>query len=161
MCMAESVLKPYGFQKQLAVGKAGERKFSRLNPGLEQLDGRRADFRLPDGRLLELKTDTYDMAHTPNFFMERYSDLEKKTPGGPWQSAEKGVDVFVYWYPRNGHAHWFNCKQLVFALNSMGHSFKKHRVLNKGYRSEGLLVPRYYLQQIYDEVIYGDGLLRP
>ncbi len=103
---------------------------------------------------MELKSDSYDMSRTPNFFMERISNVEKGTPGGPWQALDKNIPLFVYWYPKHRHSFWFRTRQLVFLLNSMARSFKKHRVLNMGYRSEGLLVPRYYLEQIYNEVIY-------
>lgn len=143
----------FSFRKQLKLGHEGEDLFLSLNPGLKKLDGKIADFETPDGMGIELKSDSYDMSRTPNFFMERISNVEKGTPGGPWQALDKKVPVFVYWYPKHQHAFWFNTDELVGALEEIG-PMRKHRVLNMGYRSEGWLIPRYYLQQIYTEVIY-------
>lgn len=147
----------FQFQKQLKLGQLGEGIFARLNPSLTKLSGRDADFGGPEGTL-ELKTDFYTMSSTPNFFMERWYDVDKRKDGGPWTSYRKGVDKFVYFYVRDGYGYWFDTATLIATLENMITGMKPMRVVNKGWISEGYLIPRRNLARIYNEVKYDSSL---
>jgi len=137
----------YGFQQQLKVGKSGEALFKKLYPELEQTDGRVVDFISPEGFRVELKTDTYDSG---NFFIERYSDFEKQTVGGPWQTQSKDGDMYVYMFLALGKIYWFNVDELVSFmdewiddLSSSQHNRRFKLIKQRGakYQTGGYTVP--------------------
>jgi hypothetical protein len=138
------------FKKDLARGHAGELAFHKLKPELTRLDGRGADFVDADGKTYEIKTDSYE---SPNFFIERWSDVDKQKAGGPWQSAEKKIDFFCYSFPKMGITYIFSVTSLLEQLSKI----KKpniRRVLNKTWITVGWLVPIVSLNA--DEVIKHD-----
>lgn len=110
------------FGSSLKVGKAGEAKFQLLAAKngivLEQTDGRAGDFIDEHGQLWEVKSDSYDMNKTSNFFIERYSNIDKGTNGGVWQAAEHHCEFFAYFFPQNGTAFVFKTKDLLKQLES-------------------------------------------
>ena len=106
------------FGKSLKAGKVGENVLRVYFTDVVQLDGRESDFVLKDSvHRIELKTDYYDEYRTPNFFMERYSNIESQSPGGPWQALEKGSDYFCYLFIRNLSLYVFDTAALVTRLN--------------------------------------------
>jgi hypothetical protein len=84
------------FQKDLEFGQLAEARFNILWPALTRTDGRKGDFTLPDGSIVELKTDKYNPCVFPNVIMERYRS--GGLPGGPWQAQEHGAKYFSYWF---------------------------------------------------------------
>ncbi len=62
---------------------------------------------------VEIKADSYDSG---NFFIERYSKLEEKSPGGPWQSKAK---FYVSYHYNQGKIYIFRKKELIEGLESL------------------------------------------
>lgn len=110
----------HNFQASLKVGKAGETAFMALaaNAGitLTPTDGREGDFTDEARHVWEVKSDSYDHQKTSNFFIERYSNVDKGTNGGPWQALEHGCTYFAYFFPLNGIAYVFKTVDLVEQL---------------------------------------------
>ena len=147
------------FDKQLKVGKQGERLLLKEWPHpvrrrYEDLTG--VDFIDSHGTLIELKTDTHDPAATPNFFIERWSDVDSKRPGGPWQALEKGAHLLVYLYlPEDKtQKRWFVCKaleSLTKRIEDSAATLRPVRIPNKGWTTEGYLVPREWIKDLVKE----------
>jgi hypothetical protein len=137
----------FGFARQKAIGQAGEARFLAHYQDIHRLDGRGGDFVGNSGRLIELKTDSYTTEATPNFFMERWSDVEKQKPGGPFQAKEKGLYYFVYTYA-SGEAYWFHVKELVRFLNRTADDYQYREIMNRAWRGGGYLVPRDRLSHL-------------
>jgi hypothetical protein len=131
--------KQYSFKKQLSIGKQAEESFLQRYPNLVKLDGTGADFKLPTGQLLELKTDSRPSTKTGNLFIERYSSSLKKSPGGPWKSLADGVEVFVYCF--SDLVFCFNVNQLVNFLEANLTNFQSRSINNGNYNTFGYLVP--------------------
>ncbi len=137
------------FENSLKEGQKGEELFLNIfKDRLVRLDGKNADFKLLDGRTVELKSDYYDNNKTSNFFFERYSDKDRLTNGGPWQALDKNIDLFVYWFPKNKTIYVFNTKKLVEKLNSIVESYELVDIPNKSWITSGYKIPRNYLQDI-------------
>jgi len=137
----------FQFKDQLSVGGSGEALFLSLHPWLNKADGIKFDFER-DGKSVELKTDTYSMKRTPNFFMERYSDTERGTLGGPWRAARDNVDFFVYMYSVERQCFWFNSKELVSFLDEYCKSKRLVEIPNKSWVTTGYLVPRSAVEHL-------------
>jgi hypothetical protein len=151
------------FNKSKVVGDLGEQLIlSVYNDDLEFAGGIINDFLIRDGRYLELKTDTYDMSRTPNFFMERYSDDKTFKNGGPWYADEKKSDVFLYFFVQNKKLFWFeNIPALIERIEKM--SLTLCEIPNKGrwgggYNTLGFKVPRHLVKDLYTEIDLGDKL---
>lgn len=125
------------FKTDLARGHAGEEAFHKLKPELTRLDGRGADFVDADGKTYEIKTDSYTSG---NYFIERWSDVDKQKAGGPWQSAEKNIDYYVYSFPKLAVTYIFSVKALLRQLEKIEKP-NVRRVLNRGWITVGWLVP--------------------
>lgn len=135
------------FKNDLARGQDGDSLFQKRYPQLIKLDGRSADFEMPDGLLVELKTDFY--VSSPNFFMELYSDRDKKTEGGPFQALSKNIAYYVYWF-RNAEneEYWFRTGDLVAYLKANYSKYQQREVRNSTWITVGLLVPKNELIQL-------------
>jgi hypothetical protein len=140
--------KTFDFKKQLKVGAKGESLFLSLYPKLEKADGIKYDFMLGD-KTLELKTDTYSMTETPNFFMEHLSDCKSGKLGGPWRALQDGVDYFVYMYQAQKQCFWFEPKPLVEFLDVYIRTAGYKVIRNKGWTSHGYTVPRETLSHLF------------
>lgn len=138
----------FDFQAQLKVGKRGEELFLKRYPDLTATDGRKGDFVGYSKRIIELKTDSYDMAKTANFFMERWSNVESQKPGGPFQSQGHGAYYYCYLFEKSGTVYWFEVDKLVAHLEANESAYKKMRIMNKGWITEGWLVPRASLEAL-------------
>jgi len=137
--------KSWGFKEQLVVGTRGEELFMERYPRkLEIYPGRAYDFTLKNSReTLELKTDTYNIDKSDNFFFERFSDVHKESPGGPWRACKDGVDIFCYYFVR--HNIWFEFRDLpplVSRLNDLTSKQGLVYIRNKGWTTGGYKVPR-------------------
>ena len=146
----------FDFHKQIKVGDIGEELIFNYYPEpLLKYAGNKADFKmLKTGELLEVKTDTYPMDDTLNFFMERWSDVHKEKPGGPWQSRKHRVKRYVYLFVKDGVYFQFpDIKHLCKEVDSIVKA-KKLRLIyikNKGWTTAGYLIKREWLEHIYDE----------
>ena len=147
--MAKS--KTFDFNEQLKVGTRGEKIFLSLYPNLKKADGIKYDFTI-DGKTLELKTDTYSMDDTPNFFMEHLSDTKTGKLGGPWRALQDGVDYFVYMYLAEKKCFWFRPKPLVEFLDKYIQNESYKVIKNKGWSSHGYTVPRELLKNLIIEI---------
>lgn len=137
------------FGKSLAVGKRGEALLLAAWPELIPIPGgRKGDFTL-DGVKVELKTDSYKLDKTENFFIERWSDVDKKKPGGPWQSKEHEAVIFVYFYSSDMVAYIFNTVKLVKALEGIIKGLKPVNIPNIAWTTVGYKVPREALKHLY------------
>jgi len=144
--------KIFRFNDQLRVGTIGEDIFKKNYPAeLEEYEGRICDFKCKEtGKLIEIKTDTYDATKTENFFFERYSNEEKETPGGPWRAKKDRIDIFCYVFAKNGYCYEFgDVKALVKRLDWLIKKIKPTGVKNPGYRTIGYKVPRAAVEDLY------------
>lgn len=138
----------FTFKKQLDVGTTGENLFLKhYGSKATKSDGRKYDITF-DGKKVELKTDTYPMQKTENFFMERYGSVEDKKIGGPWKAAEDNIDFFVYLYLANKVFFWFETKPLVKFLEEHTKTMRGKTVANRTYSSLGFCVPREDLRHL-------------
>lgn len=147
--------KTFDFKEQLAISDVRESEFIELykGPKLTKSIDRKWDFDRKDGLKIELKTDTYDMSKTQNFFMERFSDIKRQSPGGPWRALEDGVDHWIYWFP-SGKVY-FEFKDLEDLVKVLDEVTEKHYMLNvpnKGWTTGGYKVPRDLLSKLYRKV---------
>ena len=138
--------KVFSFKEQLGVGATGERMFIEFYGGTPSED-RKYDISHTDGKI-ELKTDTYSMEKTGNFFMEKFGSIEDSKIGGPWRAAQDDIDFFVYFYVTDKTFFWFKSKQLVEFLEKYTATLKAKTVRNKAYTTLGYAVPREALEHI-------------
>jgi hypothetical protein len=145
----------FSFQKQLQLGERAEQLFQQVYPKeLEIFPERKADFLVKEtGELLELKADSYDMEKTPNFFIERFSDNQRKTPGGVWRAYQDDIDIFVYLFSKNRTYFVFdNIPLLVFTINMLTNNKPLVMINNKSWVTVGYKVERELLKDLYTEV---------
>jgi hypothetical protein len=143
--------KTFSFDKQLAVGDTGESDFCRYYDNLSPVKSKQDmsyDFLLNTGEKVELKTDTYNMEDTGNFFMEIFGDIEKSKMGGPWRAMQDSVQYFVYYFKNNKTFFWFDVSMLCNALDSIiaKHHFTPREIKNKNWITRGYLIPRELLK---------------
>ena len=147
--------KTWDFKEQLALGLKAQQEFMEFYHEPVVLATTLAyDFKVvSSGKKLELKADDWDHEETENFFFERWSDVHKEKPGGPWQSRKKRADVFVYLFSRNGIYYQFNdikrlCKVLeqIVRREKLGLIYIK----NKGWFTAGYKIPRHMLEELYE-----------
>lgn len=143
-------LKTHKFHDSLQVGDAGEALFSDANPSFQKQDKKsHTDFICSDsGDSLELKTDTYPMDKTENFFIERYSSDKTMLPGGPYRNLK--TTHWVYYFISDDVAFWFNPQELVTLIHKLGLDNEKKltRVYNRSYATLGWKIPRRDVEHI-------------
>ena len=145
--------KTFDFKTQLECGERGEELFLEYYPKkLTIHPGRDGDFiEVNSGKKIELKTDTYNINKTPNFFIERYSCIDKKSPGSVWQAAGHGCDIFCYMFVR--HNIWFqfnNLPKLLERLNCLTQGLGLVYIKNAGWITGGFKIERTSLSDLYD-----------
>lgn len=143
----------WDFKKQLEVGDRGEQLFMEYYPRkLEIYPGREYDFTVKSSReKLELKTDTYNINKSNNFFFERFSDVHRKTPGGPWRSLKDDIDIFCYYFVR--HNVWYEFRdipELIYRLDDLTKKQGLIYIKNRGWVTGGYKVDRDALDDLYD-----------
>lgn len=139
------------FKKSLEVGKMGESLYHYAHKDrLELLDGYKGDFKIigTDDKL-EIKTDSYLMSASPNFCMERYSSVEKKSPGGPWQAKEHGCKYFVYMFFNNMRTFTFEIDPLLERLEKNLSTYREVNIMNRAWITQCVLVPRESIKDLY------------
>lgn len=132
----------FKFHNSLKSGKVGEEKLKKIFPGLVPTSGRKGDFTLSNGLIVEVKTDFYEHKKTENLFLERYSSLEKQTNGGPWQAAEHGCTYFVYFYINSGIGYCYQVDKLVEQADKVLTSLVPVQVKNHSWITLGYKAPR-------------------
>lgn len=149
--MSKTWTKPTpNFQSDLSRGRIGELAFIHACEGtVEPLDGREGDAKVTGTRTkIEVKSDSYNMDRTQNFFMEKYRSGNRS--GGVFQSIEHGCKYYAYIYVPNGELFIFDCKQLADRLNIL-HDSKNLTLTSVGngtYTTRGLKVHRDWLTDI-------------
>lgn len=140
----------FKFSASLKVGQVGETLFFEANcDHLKREDGRARDFTdIKTGEGIELKSDCWSMQDTPNFFMERYSNVDKKTPGGPWQSLANGTRYFIYFYLSNLTYFTFEVFELCRFLEQNEDKWEAKEVENPKYKTLGYRVPRAAIEHL-------------
>jgi hypothetical protein len=144
----------WDMKTQLAVGAKGEKLLLKhwSEPVQKHPVFKGPDFVDVQDQVIELKTDTYDMEKTPNFFIERWSDFQNKKPGGPWQASEKGVHIFVYLFIQN--KTWFIFRDMPALLKRLEELTDKAYAINipnRGWTTQGYRVKRADLQDLFTE----------
>ena len=143
----------FEFNRSLKSGHEGEMLFSQLNPNLKRTDGFEYDFITSDNKTIELKSDYYSMNKTPNYFMEIFSVLEKDKLGGPFQSLQKGVDYYIYFFVKEKIWKIFDVKSLCERIKKVASQGRKVKVPNKGYTTFGLTLHRELFKDLEIEII--------
>ncbi len=146
----------FHFQRQLEIGKKGESLVDNYyKDQIERLSGRKADFKILGlDSLFELKSDSYPMDKTPNFFIEKFSDIEKKNPGGPYQALSHDCKYFCYFFVDAEKLFWFNTKKLVERCDALikKHSLELKSVKNTRWVTGGYLINREWVRDLYKEI---------
>lgn len=146
--------KTWCMQTQLKQGKKAEEEMAERHPGKLTVvtDHRLWDLQDASGKnKVELKTDTYDLEKTENYFMERWSVLEREKPGGPWQALENGATTFIYYFSKNNT--YFECKdlkKLVKRLNVLTKDLKPVMIRNVRWTTQGYKVSRADLEDCFE-----------
>lgn len=146
--------KVWDMKTQLSYGLKAELEFcERYHRKLTKVDEHRLwDFECGKGIRYELKTDTYPLSKTPNFFMERWSVLGKDKPGGPWQALSHEADVFIYYFASDKTYFQFDdIAALVGRLDVLTKKSGMVYIPNKGWTTAGYKVKRADLEDLYDE----------
>jgi len=156
----DEAMQVFDFDEQLNVGQKGEAIFYELfKPQVNRLTGLVSDFEFKKNKkTIELKSDNYRMNVTKNFFMERYSKAQDKSPGGPWQALGKS-DFFYYFFLRDGIIFKFKTKELIEKLEEITKNWSLVDVGNtsgEGWITQGYKVPRDMLKDIYNEHVIED-----
>jgi site-specific DNA-adenine methylase len=144
------------FEESLKSGDYGERLFLSLNAGkIRKSDTLSVDFIHESGKSIELKSDYYDMTRTDNFFIERWSDLNRKTLGGPWQALKNDAYYYIYFFVKNKQAFIFRTDKLVAFLDRVlvGDIYTLINIPNKKWITAGYKIPRSQLESITMAVI--------
>jgi hypothetical protein len=145
--------KVWNFQTQLKVGERGQELFQEAYPTtLEVYPQHDGDFiEVESGKKLELKTDTYNMTKTENFFVERWSSLYDEKPGSFWQAYGHGCQIFCYMFVR--HNTWFQFGDIPAAMDKVekmtatkGYIYIK----NRAWITAGYKIPREALSDLYE-----------
>jgi hypothetical protein len=137
----------WNFEAQLEAGQKGEADFMAKYPALTKKGLKECDFEMPDGRWVELKTDSRTAAETGNLFIEVYSSLRANSPGGPWQAYGKGATFFVYRFSC-GTEFWFDCERLMDFMEKNENSFEARTIRNANWDAAGLIVPIAAIQHL-------------
>jgi len=138
------------FQDDLKRGNIGEDLLLKNMPELTRLDGYNGDFAFPDGTKMELKTDSYRMKNTPCFFLEVWSDFNRKKPGGVFRAKEDGCKVFAYLFINDMILFLFDVDALIKRMKTL--DIEPTYVENRSWTTVGLRVKRELLKDIYKEV---------
>lgn len=150
--------KVFSFGAQKEVGERGAEIFeAHYGEPIQRLkyDSPVGDYMTSDGRIIELKTDTYPLARTPNFFFEFHSNTTKKTFGGPWRAHHLGADLFVYLYLAD--RTWYEFSDLPALIRDTEElirtaKLKPVTVPNRKFTTSGYKIPREDLCHLWKEV---------
>jgi hypothetical protein len=158
--MSDGRNKP-NWKQDLARGDAGEREFLATFPLYrkgEDVNRYEHDFvHSLTGATVELKTDYYDMHQTPNLIVERYSNYERKTPGGPYRH-NGDLSLWVYYYRKNGVFLMYDPQQLIEKVESLYAPLVP--VQNDRYVTMVHKIPRTAVEDCLVEVVHTPSYIR-
>lgn len=135
----------FNFRSSLRQGQAGEAKLHELFPSWTRLDGRKADFAMPDGTLIELKTEGRSTAETANIALELHSSGDR--PGAIERAVTDGVTYVIYMFA-DGIYFVYDALLLKNFLFENKELYRNVKIKNTSYHSTIVLVPREALKQI-------------
>ena len=143
----------HNFVKDLAKGKAGEDDFYNLHNNkvkLTKIDGFKGDFIKNNTKeKIELKSDNYSLYYKGgNSMIERYSNSETKSPGGPWQAQSHNCTFFVYYYLQERVAFWYETNSLIDYIEKNKLMENTGFSYNKGYRTMWAKISRTKLRPV-------------
>lgn len=148
----------HDFKKSLARGERAEAILLTYFPHLIKQDKCSFDFLDPStGLKLELKSDFYGLNKSPNFFIERYSNLSTKAPGGPWQAQKHEADYYLYFYPNDLTLFIMPVAALLSHFDTK--TYGSISVRNKAWLTTGYKVPRSDLSHLFIEIQLKDGVV--
>jgi len=140
----------HDFGDELRKGKRGENEFKKkysqnqfitFEHSCENGNITDTDFTI-NNHGVELKSDSYSL-NTGNYFIERYSDKDAKTDGGPWQAKAKNAKYFVYHYLGTEYYAWFELTTEFFEiLEEMISELSPIKITNKTWVTLGYKVNR-------------------
>lgn len=133
------------------VGNVGETLFLtsyKESRKAQKTDGRIFDFLVDEGKSVELKTDTYPMLKTPNFFMEQFGNIDTLALGGPWRAQKDNVDYFVYLFLTDKTFFWFEPESLCALLDPVIRTMKPRIIDNRTWKAQGYPIPRELCESI-------------
>lgn len=140
--------------QDLARGDAGEQEFLETFPLWrkgEDINRYEHDFvHSITGATAELKTDYYGMHQTPNLIVERYSNGEKQTPGGPYRH-NGDLSLWIYYYRKNGIFLMYDPAQLIERVDSL--ELPLIPVRNRGYTTLVYKVPRTEVEDLLVDIV--------
>ncbi len=151
----------FDFNEELKKGKQGEKEFyEKYKPQCPSLihlcergDVTSVDFIL-NGKGVEVKSDKYPLT-TENYFIERYSNIDVQSPGGPWQAKKKGADYFVYHYLNTKYYAWFSLTDSYFeVLEDVISKLDPVRIPNKTWTTVGYKVNRDNFLSLLPDSLY-------
>ena len=145
--------KVFDFKEQLAKGDRGEHFFiHHYHSPIIKYRYHTADFLDWEGNLLELKSDFYSLKDTEFFFMEKYSDVDSRKLGGPWQAHKNGVDKFIYQFVRDGvYFEFSDMEALLERLRELTAGKRLIYIKNKGWRGAGFKIKITDLEDLYED----------
>lgn len=145
-------MKTFSFNEQLEIGDVGEKHFKEhyANLGPVKSDKYEVDFFLKNGKSVELKTDSYDMEATDNFFMEMISDINSGKLGGVFRAKQDNVDLFVYYFLKNKTFFWFDVNKLHQRVEDLilTNKYKIKSIKNRRWTTQGYALPRSKFEDI-------------
>lgn len=142
--------KVFDFDEQMELGDLGEKLFKEEYKSISPVKSEdlNYDFNTSEGTV-ELKTDSYCMHRTKNFFMEKFSDNNNKNLGGPWRAFSHNVDYFVYLFVEQNTYFWFEPEKLCLFLDDYIKDLSYINVKNKGWTTVGYKIPREALKNVW------------
>ena len=142
----------FTFAQQLKVGDRGEALLKDSYPHklIKSEKDLRYDFYCPaTASKVELKTDTYKMDKTPNFFMEKYSDLHSLKLGGPWRANQDNVDIFIYMFINdNTYYEFTDIPKLIDRLDEITKKLRMTNIRNSSWTTGGYRIPRKDIEDL-------------
>jgi hypothetical protein len=127
------------FKQDLQKGHDAEIRFNALFPSWKRLDGLKADFELPNGDTVELKSEQRTTAQTPNLAVEWASSPGK--PGAIERAYLDNVTYIVYLYADDNY-FMFKTGDLWAFIKRNYPNYRKVKVENVNYDTEVCLIPR-------------------
>lgn len=137
------------FNKDLAFGNESEAYLVSTYPDkFELLDGRNADLKLKEsGKLFELKTERRSDLQTANIFVERISNKNKMTVGGPWKAKEDGCEYIAYLFWPTKNIFVYPVKKLIRFLET-DYRYVPYEVNVANSKAVGFIVPRAHIEHL-------------
>lgn len=136
------------FKKDLAYGLAAEMSFIAKYPGkLEKVEGTGTDLKLlKSGDGIQLKTDRRKSTDTGNMFLEKYSHVDRKTPGGPFRAEIDGSKYLIYYFQPSDDFTCYLVADLIKYLNENEKKLRTHKVWSSN--AFGFIVPILNLKHL-------------